>query len=562
VIQGKKTTWASNRFRTMIWAISGMNLYGLIIAIFFAALAIPQILAVGGDEPGSAAVPLGLAILSGLWAAFLTQFTYKDTAGESLLKKILALPAGIRNFVLGLLVIVLWFSLIFLFETLLDRVVSIPIQAMGYGLMALAIFIALGSLQNFNYLSPHYFFGDRAGDVFLKTEVELKDGRVATVRDESGYDLKRISPVSSSTPYHLVVAAINMAGSGHQQDRDRKSRHFIFSKEFVGSDATGYVNTDFYRGGNVGYASTLALSGAAASPGLGTFTFFAQAFMMTLLNIRLGLWWVNPREYRGVKSQDELGEIREYENRAFWPLYLMDEALAKTSERKRLVNITDGGHTRDNGGLYPLFERRCKVIIAGDASHDSAGLCHDLFSVLHYVRVDLDIKVDIDIRRLQPAANSRDEREEGMSEAHCAVGSIHYPAVYRPDGSEKYPAEKGWLVYFKPAITPDLPADVRQVWQTDKEMFPHPTTADQFFTERQFEAQRRLGEASVMLSLKALLDAYQSADSKLQDPEKEKRTVVENLLKNQPVDYARFLKTPNLFDQIMQDWMDTISPLG
>jgi len=403
LIQGKKKTWGSTRFRTMIWAISGMNLYSLIVAIFFAVLAIPQILAVGSGESTSAVVPLGIAVLSGLWAAFLTQFTYKVTAGESLLKKILALPSSIRNAVLGLLVIVLWFSLIFMFETMLDRLVSVPIQALGYGLIAVAIFIALGSLQNFNYLSPHYFFGDRAGDVFLKTEVELKDGRVATVRDESRYYLRRISPVTSSTPYHLVVAAINMAGSGHQQDRDRKSRHFIFSKEFVGSDATGYVNTDFYRGGNIHYASTLALSGAAASPGLGTFTFFAQAFMMTLLNIRLGLWYINPKEYKGVKTKDELGIIRDYENRAFWPLYLMDEALAKTSERKRLVNITDGGHTRDNGGLYPLFERRCKVIIAGDASHDSAGLCHDLFSVLHYVRVDLDIKVDIDISRLQPA---------------------------------------------------------------------------------------------------------------------------------------------------------------
>ncbi len=433
-----------------------MNLYGLIVAIFFAVLAIPQILAVGGGEPTSAAVPLGVAILSGLWAAFLTQFTYKGTAGESLLKKILALPSSIRNFVLGLLVIVLWFSLIFMFETMLDRLVSIPIQALGYGLIAVAIFIALGSLQNFNYLSPHYFFGDRAGDVFLKTEVEMKDGRVATVRDEFEYDLRRISPVTSSTPYHLVVTAINMAGSGHQQDRDRKSRHFIFSKEFVGSDATGYVNTDLYRGGKINYASTLALSGAAASPGLGTFTFFAQAFMMTLLNIRLGLWWLNPKEYKGVKTQDELDVIGDYENRAFWPLYLMDEALAKTSERKRLVNITDGGHTRDNGGLYPLFERRCKVIIAGDASHDSAGLCHDLFSVLYYVRVDLDIKVDIDISRSAAGAESKDGKEEGMSEAHCAIGRIHYPAVYRPDGSEKYPAEKGWLVYFKPAVTPRL----------------------------------------------------------------------------------------------------------
>jgi len=149
-----------------------------------------------------------------------------------------------------------------------------------------------------------------------------------------------------------------------------------------------------------------------------------------------------------------------------------------------------------------------------------------------------------------------------MSEAHCAIGRIHYPAVYRPDGSEKYPAEKGWLVYFKPVVTPDLPSDVLQVWQTDKNMFPHPSTADQFFTERQFEAQRRLGEESVMLSLKALSDTYEATNSKLKDPGKEKSTILKNLLENKPVDYALLERKPNLFDQIMEDWMDTISPLG
>jgi len=558
---GLRRTWGSSRFRTMLWALVGMNLYSLLAAAFFGALALPQILAVGGDNAAIPPVPLGAALISGLWAAFLAQFSGKETTGESTLKKIVALPSGIRNFVLGLLVVVLWFSLIFIFETALDRIVQTPIQALGYGLVALAVFIALGSLQNFNYLSPHYFFGDRAAEVFLKTEVELKDGRVATVRDETAYDLKAISPATSSAPYHLVVAAVNMAGSGHQQDRDRKSRHFVFSKEFVGSDATGYVNTDIYRGGGTYYASTLALSGAAASPGLGTFTFFAQAFMMTLLNVRLGLWWLNPREYRGYKTEDELEKIKTFEDRAFWPVYLLDEALAKTSERRRLVNITDGGHTRDNGGLYPLFERRCKLIIAGDASQDSEGLCHDLFSLLHYVRVDLDIQVDISVSRLQPAAESKDDKEAGMSEAHCAIGRIHYPAVYHPDGSLKQPEEKGWLVYFKPAITKSLPSEVLQFWQTDKNMFPHPTTADQFFTERQFEAQRRLGEASVRLSLKALLDAYAAADTKLKDPGNAKRNLVKNILENQVIDYAELNRQPGLFDRIMQDWMDTLSPL-
>ncbi len=65
-----------------------------------------------------------------------------------------------------------------------------------------------------------------------------------------------------------------------------------------------------------------------------------------------------------------------------------------------------------------------------------------------------------------------------------------------------------------------------------------------------------------MLSLKALSDAYEVSNPKLKDPGKEKSTLLKNLLENKPVDYALLIEKPELFDQIMQDWMDTISPLG
>ncbi len=563
LIPGENITWGSARFRTVIWALIGINVYAVLGALLFALLILPHIFAVGGADATSPAVPLGTAILSGLWAAFLAQFSGKETTGESSLKKLLALPGSIRNFVLGLLVVVLWVSMIFLFESWLDRFISNPIQALGMALVSAALFIVFGALQNYNHLSPHYFYGDRIADVFLKTRVEQADGRVATVRDYSTNDLKEISHAESSAPYHLVVTAVNLAGSGHQQDRDRKSRHFLFTKKFIGSDVTGYALSDVYRGGKTKYGSTIALSGAAASPGLGTFTFFAQAFMMTLLNIRLGEWWVNPKEYRRISGTSETyTRLSEFENRAFWPLYLMDEALAKTSERRRLVNITDGGHTRDNGGLYPLFERRCKVIIAGDASHDPEGVCHDLFSVLHYVRVDLDIKVDIDISRLQPAAESKNGKIQGMSDMHCAIGRIEYPPIYRADGSVKHPAETGWLIYFKPAISKRMPAEVLQFWQTNKEMFPHPSTADQFFSERQFESQRRLGEESVLQSLEILLEAYGQPKTRLQDKNKVKSSFLLHALKSDALDFDLLKKQPALLDEIMQDWMETLSPAG
>ena len=48
----------------------------------------------------------------------------------------------------------------------------------------------------------------------------------------------------------------------------------------------------------------------------------------------------------------------------FWPIWLWREITMGTDERRALVNLSDGGHTGDNVGIYPLLQRRCKLIIA------------------------------------------------------------------------------------------------------------------------------------------------------------------------------------------------------
>jgi hypothetical protein len=49
------------------------------------------------------------------------------------------------------------------------------------------------------------------------------------------------------------------------------------------------------------------------------------------------------------------------------------------------------------------------------------------------------------------------------------------------------------LVYIKASRTGDEPADVAEYAGRHPD-FPHETTADQFFSESQFESYRRLGE--------------------------------------------------------------------
>ena len=67
---------------------------------------------------------------------------------------------------------------------------------------------------------------------------------------------------------------------------------------------------------------------------------------------------------------------------------------------------------------------------------------------------------------------------------HAAIADIRYSAC---DGSED-----GILIYLKPSLSGDEPADVHH-YAAENHGFPHQATADQFFNESQFESYRRLG---------------------------------------------------------------------
>ena len=85
------------------------------------------------------------------------------------------------------------------------------------------------------------------------------------------------------------------------------------------------------------------------------------------------------------------------------------------------MNVSDGGHTGDNVGIYPLLERRCQVIIASDAEADPAIGFGSFTEALRHAYVDLGVDVDIDLSMIVPDPNT------GWSQAHCAIGRIRYP---------------------------------------------------------------------------------------------------------------------------------------
>jgi hypothetical protein len=301
---------------------------------------------------------------------------------------------------------------------------------------------------------------------FLDTmEMRLRDVHGNQV-DTDGTPLENATDRPGNTaPYLLVSAALNLAGSRDLTRKDRKSGYFLFSKYFCGSKQTGYLETRKYAGGTTQLARALTVSGAAAGTGVGYQTFFAQSFLAAVFNIRLGQWVPNPRRNSGQRL-------------AFWPIYIVREVFGLTNEWSRLVNVSDGGHTGDNVGIYPLLERRCQVIIACDAEADPAIAFGSFTEALRHAYVDLGVDVDIDLSMLLPDPTT------GLSKAHCAIGRIRYPEC---------PGRPNWLVYMKNSLTGNEPAPILNYKRTSP-AFPHESTADQFFDDSQFESYRALGD--------------------------------------------------------------------
>lgn len=482
----------TRRLRSLWGAFQATTIYGWWLLLLFGLLPL-AIYALRDHTPS-----VGVSAIASLVLARMVSWR---KAGDS--KKRFVLAPGLRNMLLGVLItLVIVLTILFFSAELASRYEG-PGMVLVLGLSGCALVVLVGYVVDHNKLSLHYFYRDRLGETYLLSELQDVDGAMRLFRDAMEMPLHclhgdvrstaaqaatvRLEPERKETdgkdaelappgaipwrnpaPYHLISAAINLTGSRDLTRKDRKSDYWLFSKLYCGSTRTGFRMTRWYRNGETKLARAIAISGAAASAAIGYGTFFAQAFATVLFNVRLGYWMENPR-YSSSLSREEGG--------VFWPEYLWREVTMNTVETTRLVNLSDGGHTGDNVGIYPLLQRRCKVIIACDAEQDARVAFGSFTEALRHAYVDMGIDVDIDLTMIRP------DPITGISRSHCAVGRIRYPD--RPD-------QASYLIYLKNSLTGDEPEPVLN-YKTGALAFPHESTADQFFNDAQFESYRALG---------------------------------------------------------------------
>jgi hypothetical protein len=293
--------------------------------------------------------------------------------------------------------------------------------------------------------------------------------------------------------------------------RGRNAEFFLFTSDYMGSDATLYTPTMLpaARTGRpadndigMDLATAVAISGAAVSSNSGRVVSGALSPTLALLNARLGYWLDNPR-YVFARP----GEVQQTWFEVF-RLYLVQEAFGLLRTDSKKVLVSDGGHI-DNIGLYQLLRRRCKVIIIIDAEADPALNFGALADAQRFARIDFGHRVRIawqpireqSARRMRAfRGQTTDDDRAILAEVtqhdhsrHFAIGEIYY-------GSGEREEDRGILLYIKANMTgdePDYVTDYERRYPT----FPHETTADQLFSEEQMEAYRALGFHSVSRAL-------------------------------------------------------------
>jgi hypothetical protein len=382
-----------------------------------------------------------------------------------------------------------------------------------YAAIAL-VMMALWPFLSVNSNSLHQLYRDRLGIAFLIKRRAVSGHADDEVDAADAFCLTDIKP--SQAPYHLINTALNVPGSPFANRRGRNADFFLFSRRYIGSEATGYVETEKAEkavdGLNIGTA--MAISGAAAAPNMGMASIRPLSPTIAFLNVRLGRWVRHPRDiagrmaWRAAQRAVEKSKMEEYHGEShLWripgPIHLLFEAFSKSgvgvrngdSKKKRrgFVFLTDGGHI-DNLGIYELLRRRCRLIISIDAEADPNFTGGSLVQVERFARIDFNAMIRMNW--LPIGARSRavtGEMEKNALKAengpHVAIGLIDYPPA--PGGTGE--REKGVLIYIKASLSGDE-NDYVTAYKASYSRFPHESTADQLFSEEQFEAYRALGE--------------------------------------------------------------------
>ena len=363
-------------------------------------------------------------------------------------------------------------------------------------LLAAACFLVVGGgmgfFININRFSLHAAYRDRLIRAYLGASRPLAERKPNPFTGFDEGDNLPMGDLRGNRPLPFLNLTLNLVGGKDLAWQDRKAEPFSVSPLHAGSWCLGYRDAARYaysrsqkRGITLGTAA--AVSGAAASPNMGYHSSPAVTFLLALFNVRLGWWLGNPGR-RGEKTFDTPGP-------RFAPGPLFSEAFGLTDDCNPYVYLSDGGHF-ENLGLYEMVLRRCRFIVVSDAGEDPDLAFEDLGNAISKIRVDLGVPIRFEKIPMRPrqAAASFDLAEPPSPRfPYFAVGRIAYSCIdYLETPGDLGPEADGFLIVLKACLNGTEPVDVFH-YAKSHPAFPHESTANQLYTEAQFESYRELG---------------------------------------------------------------------
>lgn len=325
-----------------------------------------------------------------------------------------------------------------------------------------------------NEVGLHSFYRGRLARAYLGASNPRGPRRA---EEQPGDDL-RLTELTATAPLHLICLTANDIDS-----RDRLANLNRGAESAVLSRVGFSVGDDCARWGAhpaPTLAGAITASGAAFNSQMGSKSMElgpAVTFLMTALNLRLGLWLRHPRFLNEPKSS--LPGLR-----FFQEMFGLTRA---TGPDVRHVHLSDGGHF-ENMAIYELVRRHCRYIIASDCGADPDVAFDDFGNLVRRVREDFGAEIVIDLTPLVP-------NDKRLARQPMVAGDIHYPG-----------GDVGVLLLFKPSLVGNEPADITQ-YKIRNDAFPHESTGDQFYDEAQWESYRRLGEFAARSAFRGVVGA-------------------------------------------------------
>jgi len=360
----------------------------------------------------------------------------------------------------------------------------------------------MGWFVDINRFSLHAAYRDR----LIRAYMGASRGGRRRPHPFTGFDEDDNLPMAAlrgNRPFHLVNMTLNLVAGKDLAWRDRKAETFTASPLHAGSFRLGYRDVAEYGrrrdgSGALSLGTAMAISGAAASPNMGYNSSPLVTFLLALFNVRLGWWLGNPGR-AGDQTWDTPGP-------RFAPSPLCAEAFGLTDDRNPYVYLSDGGHF-ENLGLYEMVLRRCHFLVVSDAASDAAFTFQSLGNAVAKIRIDLGVPIRFEKILMRPRPKNAETydlgagQERGSAQPYCAIARVCYSCVDRlPDGGE---VADGLLLYLRPSLNGTEPVDVFH-YARRHPSFPHESTADQLYTEPQFESYRELGSHAMSAILAGL----------------------------------------------------------